>query len=60
MSAFFDTRCPRCGKRFGWHGGLSDRPACPACGRSPDGAAEEAKDIEDFKEALRANERKGK
>jgi len=31
--AFFDVQCGRCGRRFGWHGRLADRPPCPGCGR---------------------------
>jgi ribosomal protein S27E len=30
---FFDVQCGRCGRRFGWHGHLADRPPCPGCGR---------------------------
>lgn len=32
MSAFNDASCPKCSKRFGWRGQLTDRPACPGCG----------------------------
>lgn len=34
MSGFFDVQC-RCGRRFGWCGEWSDRPACPHCGFRP-------------------------
>jgi len=30
---FFDVQCGACGRRFGWHGRLVDRPPCPRCGR---------------------------
>lgn len=35
MSAFFDARCTRCNRRFGWCGEITDRPACPKCGHRP-------------------------
>jgi len=35
MPGFFDATCPACGGRVGWHGEISDRPACPACGHRP-------------------------
>jgi hypothetical protein len=57
MLAFVDI-CPRCHKRFCWFGEPAGRPPCPKCGHSGDQAREDAKDIEDFKEALRAHERK--
>lgn len=31
---FFDASCPVCKKRYGWHGTLTDRPACPKCGHN--------------------------
>jgi ribosomal protein S27E len=34
-SAFIDARCPKCGAHVGWHGRMSDRPACPKCGHRP-------------------------
>jgi PHP family Zn ribbon phosphoesterase len=36
MSAFNDGTCPRCRKRFGWQGKLTDRPPCPKCGHKVD------------------------
>ena len=41
---FFDAICPKCGKRFGWHGGIIDRPACSRCGHNI--TPEETKDVE--------------
>jgi len=38
-TGFYDARCPKCGKRFGWHGRLTDKPACPRCGHRDDPAA---------------------
>lgn len=38
MSATIDASCPKCGKRFGWCGKLTDMPNCPRCGREPDRA----------------------
>lgn len=31
MNAMMDASCPKCGKRFGWHGHVTDRPPCPRC-----------------------------
>ncbi len=45
MDAMLDATCP-CGKRLGWRGSVTDRPACSRCGhRPPDAelAAEQAK-----------------
>ncbi len=28
----FDATCPKCQKRFGWSGKLTDKPPCPRCG----------------------------
>ena len=28
---FFDVRCEQCGRRYGWHGKMADRPPCPGC-----------------------------
>ena len=41
---FFDTTCPKCQKRFGWHGKITDRPLCPRCGHNT--TPEEAGDVE--------------
>ena len=30
--AMFDASCPKCRKRFGWSGGMLDKPPCPRCG----------------------------
>lgn len=46
MSAFNDARCDNCGKRFGWQGGLADRPRCPGCGHRPSQASLEAAQAE--------------
>ncbi len=27
----FDVRCEQCGKAYGWHGKMADRPPCPGC-----------------------------
>lgn len=32
--AFYDVRCEKCRRKFGWHGKWSDRPACPHCGHT--------------------------
>lgn len=32
MAGFFDASCSKCHKRFGWMGGMQDKPACPKCG----------------------------
>ena len=32
MPAFYDARCKKCDKKFGWTGQLIDRPPCPRCG----------------------------
>jgi len=32
MPAFIDGTCPKCKKRFGWVGEITDRPPCPKCG----------------------------
>jgi len=29
---FFDVACPKCQKRYGWHGKITDEPPCPKCG----------------------------
>lgn len=29
--AFYDTTCPDCGRRYGWHGRMADKPPCPGC-----------------------------
>jgi uncharacterized protein (DUF983 family) len=31
-----DATCPKCGKRFGWVGELTDKPPCPRCGHEDD------------------------
>lgn len=36
MSAFFDSRCWKCGVRIGWQGELKDAPRCHKCGAEPD------------------------
>lgn len=35
MTAMIDASCPKCGRRFGWCGSMSNRPACPKCGHRP-------------------------
>lgn len=50
MNAMIDAQCPKCNRRFGWQGDLTDRPACPRCGHRPDAdslAAEQARMDED-------------
>lgn len=32
MNAMMDGRCPKCSKRFGWRGKVTERPPCPRCG----------------------------
>lgn len=34
MSAFMDATCPKCKKKIGWFGDVTDRPACPKCGHA--------------------------
>ena len=31
---FFDATCPKCQKRYGWHGKITNRPLCPKCGHN--------------------------
>lgn len=59
MSAFNDGQCPKCGKRFGWTGKVSDRPPCPKCGHQlPKEELEAAdKQMEDFEKFLIARKK---
>lgn len=34
----FDASCTKCGRRFGWQGAFTDKPACPNCGHQDDSA----------------------
>lgn len=54
MPGFFDASCPKCGKRFGWSGEITNRPPCPRCGHQIDMAALEAdqKEMEAFRDLL--------
>lgn len=54
MAAFFDDSCPKCRRRFGWQGELTDRPACPKCGHQVPRAELEAgqKEMDDFQALL--------
>lgn len=29
---FFDTSCPKCRGKYGWHGKITNKPSCPRCG----------------------------
>ncbi len=53
MPAMIDAQCPKCRRRFGWHGDLTDRPACPRCGHQLP-AAELAADQRRFEADLHA------
>lgn len=35
MTAMIDATCPKCRRRIGWCGTMSNRPACPRCGHRP-------------------------
>jgi DNA-binding XRE family transcriptional regulator len=52
--AFMDAACPRCHKRFGWHGRVVDRPPCPRCGHNLDRAQleQDQYQIDQFRELL--------
>jgi DNA-binding XRE family transcriptional regulator len=54
MPAMIDVSCPKCGKRYGFTGRMTDCPACPKCGAEPDRAALEhdEKQMEEFKTLL--------
>lgn len=54
MPAFMDATCSKCGKRFGWVGKVTDRPACPNCGDRPSDESLQAdeEELNDFKELL--------
>lgn len=32
MKGMMDATCPKCRKRIGWFGEVTDRPPCPRCG----------------------------
>lgn len=59
-----DCCCRRCGKRYGWGGGLEQVPPCPRCGARPDlaGWEADARTIAGFREFLarRTKHRGGK
>jgi DNA-binding transcriptional regulator YiaG len=59
MGAFIDARCPKCKKRIGWFGKMTDMPNCPRCGTEPDrkALAEDEAKMEEFQRllALRSN-----
>lgn len=38
MPSMIDASCPKCGKRFGWCGEMTDKPPCPRCGHADDPA----------------------
>ena len=51
---FMDATCPRCGKRIGWYGDVSDRPPCGGCGHqiSPEATAADQAAMDEFREIL--------
>lgn len=54
-AAFIDAKCRRCGAHIGWHGRVTDRPACPRCGDKvpqEDLAADQA-EMDSFRQLLR-------
>lgn len=48
VTGFFDGHCPKCHKRIGWYGTLTDRPPCRGCDYIPD-----KQTISEDKKALR-------
>lgn len=55
MPSFIDVCCPKCGKKYGWFGEMSNRPPCPKCKHQvpydPDDPDE--KEMRAFEELLR-------
>ena len=49
-----DTRCQKCGRRFGWPGRVLDAPPCPHCGHRIPAAdlGHDHEQIEDFRRLL--------
>jgi len=54
MTAFCDATCPKCKRRYGWHGEVIDWPPCPHCGHrvDPEIIKRDADEIADFKALL--------
>lgn len=54
LPAFNDVQCPKCKRRFGWHGTSQQCPPCPRCGHKIPLADLEAdeKEIEAFRQML--------
>lgn len=52
--AFIDVSCPKCHKKFGWFGLVTDRPPCPRCNHQIDSAAleKDQAEIDNFRELL--------
>lgn len=36
MLGFIDVSCPKCNRKHGWFGEMTERPACPRCGYKVD------------------------
>lgn len=58
-NAFNDARCPKCSKRFGWTGKMTDRPPCPGCGLVVD-MTEDQKEMDKFEQMLLAKDKNNK
>jgi ribosome-binding protein aMBF1 (putative translation factor) len=52
--AFIDVSCPKCRRKFGWFGTMTERPPCPRCGHEIDKAslAHDQAKIDEFRTLL--------